>query len=59
MNFPHRLILINRKVSNLRKGFANNLSTDIKLPKTQLIKMIQLRGFLVKFLSPLPKTGLP
>ena len=35
-NFPHKLLLTNRKVSNLRKDFTNNSSTDIKLSKTQL-----------------------
>ena len=30
-NFPDRLLLTNRQVVNLRKAFANNLSTDIKL----------------------------
>ena len=35
-NFPHELLLTNRQVSNLRKSFANNSSTDIKLSKTQL-----------------------
>ena len=39
-NFPHELLLANRQVSNLRKAFAKNTSTDIKLPKTQLSKMI-------------------
>ena len=29
-NFPHKLLLTNRKVINLRKAFANYLSTDIK-----------------------------
>ena len=33
-NFPHKLLLTNRQVSNLRKAFANCLSTDIKLSKT-------------------------
>ena len=28
-NFFHRLLLTNRQVSNLRKAFANHLSTDI------------------------------
>ena len=27
--FLHKLLLTNRQVSNLRKGFANYLSTDI------------------------------
>ena len=39
--FPHKLLLTNRQVANLRKAFANNLSTEIKLSKTQLSKMIQ------------------
>ena len=30
-NFPHELLLTKRQVANLRKGFANYLSTDIKL----------------------------
>ena len=34
-NFPHKLLLTNRKVSNIRKVFANHTSTDIKLPKAQ------------------------
>ena len=29
-NFPHKLLLTNRQVANLRKAFANHLSTDIK-----------------------------
>ena len=39
-NFPHELLLTNRQVANLRKAFANYLSKDIKLSKTQLSKMI-------------------
>ena len=30
-NFPHKLLLTNRQVANLRKAFANYLSADIKL----------------------------
>ena len=30
-NFPHKLLLTNRQVKTLRKGFGNYLSTDIKL----------------------------
>ena len=40
-NFPHKLLLTNRQVSNLRKAFANNSSADIKLSKSQISKMIQ------------------
>ena len=57
--FPHKLLLTDRQVSNIRKAFANNSSIDITLPKTQLSKMIQSRGFLGKLLGPLLKTGLP
>ena len=42
-NFTQKLLLINKKVTKLRKTFPNYLSTDIKRPKTQLSKMIQSR----------------
>ena len=57
-NFLHELLLTNRQVSNLRKVFKNYLSTDIKLSKTQLSKMIQSGGLLGRLLGPLLKTGL-
>ena len=59
INFPHELLLTNRQVANIRKAFANHSSTDIKLSKTQLSKMIQSGGFVGKLLGPLLKTGLP
>ena len=58
-NFPHKLLLTNRQVSNLHKAFANHLPADIKLSKTQLSKMIQSGGFLGRLFGPLLKTGLP
>ena len=58
-NFPHKLLLTNRHVANLHKAFANHLSTNTKLSKTQLSKMIQLEGFIGRLLGPLLKTGLP
>ena len=57
-NFPHKLLLINREVANLSKAFPDYLSTDIKLLRTQLSKMIQSRGFLGRNLGALLKTGL-
>ena len=51
-NFPHRLLLTNGQVTNLCKAFASKLSTDIKLSKTQLSKMVQSGGFLGKLLGP-------
>ena len=44
-NFPHKSLLTNRQVANLRKAFANHTSTDAKLSKAQLTKM-QKGGFL-------------
>ena len=58
-NFPHELLLTNRKVKNLRNAFANKSSTDINLSKTQLSKMIQSGGFLGRVLGPLLESGLP
>ena len=52
--FPHRLLLTDRQVANLRKAFANHSPTDIKLSKAQLTKM-EKGGFL----APLLKSGLP
>ena len=58
INFPHELLLTNRQVANLCKAFENNLSTDIKLSKTEISKMIQSGVFLGRLLGPLLKTGL-
>ena len=57
--FPHKLLLTNTQVSRLYKAFANNSSANIKLSKTQLHKIGQSDEFLVKYLGPLLKTGLP
>ena len=55
INFSHELLLTNRQVANLREAFANYLSTDIKLSKTQISKMIQSGRFLGRLLAPLLK----
>ena len=39
-NFAHKLLLTNRQVANLCKAFTNHTSTNIKLSKMQLSKMI-------------------
>ena len=57
-NFPHELLLTNRQVANLCQAFRNYLSTNIKLSKTKLSKMIQSGGLLGRLLGPLLKTGL-
>ena len=52
-NLPHKLLLTNKQVANLRKVFSNYLSTDNKLSKTQLSKKIKPGGFLGTVLSPI------
>ena len=52
-NFPHKLLLTDRQVANIRKAFSNNLSRDVKFSKTQLLKMSQSGGFLGNLLSKL------
>ena len=44
--FPHKLLITNMQVSNLRKPFTEKSSTDIKLSKTRISKIIQSGGFL-------------
>ena len=58
-NLPHELLLTNRQVENLRKAFANNSSTDIRLSNTQLSKMIQSVEFLSRHLGTLLEIRLP
>ena len=62
-NFPHKLLLTDRQVANIRKAFSNNLSPDVKFSKTQLLKMMQSGGFLGNLLSklagPLMKVAMP
>ena len=43
-NFPHKFLLTNRQVSNLRRSFANHSSTILS-------KMIQSGGFLGRLLG--------
>ena len=40
----HELFLTTRKTTKIRKVFANNISTDIRLSKAQISKIIQLGG---------------
>ena len=62
-NFRHKLLLTDRQVANIRKALANNLSTDVKYSKAQLLKMSQSGGFLGNSLSklavPLMKVAMP
>ena len=58
-NLPHELLLTTRQKTKIRNAFNNNMSTDLKLSKAQINKIIQSGGFLGKLLGPLLKTGLP
>ena len=51
-----------RQKTKLKKAIENNMSTDIKLPKTQISKVIQSGGFLGtlnEIASPLKKVAVP
>ena len=52
-NLPHELLLTERQKTKLRNAFNNNMSTDIKLSKAQITKIIQSGGFLGSLLSKL------
>ena len=43
---PHELLLTTRQNTKLRNAINNNLTTDIKLSKAQIKKLIQSEGFL-------------
>ena len=45
-NLPHKSLLITRQTTNLRNTIENNISTDIKLSKAHVSKIIQSGGFL-------------
>ena len=45
-DLPHELLLTTRQKTKLRNAFNNNMSTDLKLPKAQISKIIQSGGFL-------------
>ena len=55
---PHELLLTTRQKGKLRNAFNNNMSTDFKLSRGQISKIIQSGGFLGRLLGPLLKTGL-
>ena len=59
----HELLLTTKQNAKLRNAINNNLTTDIKLRKAQIKKLIQSGGFLGKLLSklggPLMKVALP
>ena len=62
-NFPHELLLTTRQKKKLRNALNNNLSTNIKLSKAQITKIIQSGGFVgslfSKLTGPLMKVAVP
>ena len=62
-NLPHELLTTERQKTKLRNVFNNNMSTDIKLSKAQITKIVQSGGFLGSLLSklagPLMKVAVP
>ena len=50
-NLPHELLLTTRQTTKLRNAFENSMSSDIKLSKAQISKIIQSGGFLGLLLS--------
>ena len=52
-DLPHELLLKTRQKTILRNAFNNNMTTDLKLSKAQICKIIQSGGFLGSLLSKL------
>ena len=62
-DLPHELLLTTKQNTKLRNAFNNNMSTDLKLSKAQISKIIQsggfLRSLLCKLAAPLMKVAVP
>ena len=62
-DLPHELLLTRTQKSKLRNAFNSNISTDIKLSKAQISKIIQSGGFSGSLLNrltvPLMKVAFP
>ena len=62
-NLPHELLSTTRQKTKVRNAFNNNMSTDLKLSKAQISKIIQSGGFLGSLLNklagPLMKIAVP
>ena len=55
---PYKFFLTTRQTTKIRNAFANNMSTDIKLSKPQISKIIQLGGSFGSWLGNLGKKAL-
>ena len=62
-NLPHALLLTTRQKTKLINAFNNNMSTNLKLSKGQISKIIQYGGLLGSLLrklaGPLMKVAIP
>ena len=52
-DLPHELLLTTIQKTKLRNAFDNNMSTDLKVSRAQISKIIQSGGFLGSLLSKL------
>ena len=52
-NLSHELLSTARQTTKLRNAFEKNVSADIKFFKSQIVKIIESRGFLGSLLSQL------
>ena len=52
-NLPHELLLTTRQTTKLRNATENKMSTDIKLSRPQILKIIQSGGVLGSLLGKL------
>ena len=50
-NLPHELLLTTMQKAKLRNALENNMSTNIKLSKSQIAEIVQSTGFLDLLLS--------
>ena len=53
-DLPHELLLTTRQKAKLINALNNNMSTDLKLSKAKISKLIKSGGFLGSLLSKLP-----
>ena len=62
-DLPHELLLRTRQKAKLRNAFNNSISTELKLSKAQIFKIIQSGEFLgwliSKLAGPLTKVAIP
>ena len=61
-DLPHELLLTTRQITKLRNAFNNNMSSDLKLSRAQISKIIPSGGYLgslSRLAGPLMKVAIP